>query len=86
MIIGVPREIKTDEYRVAMLPVGAQLLNEDGHRVLIEKGAGEESGFLDEDYINAGAEIVTSADEIYSQSEMVVKVKEPQAQEIGAAR
>jgi alanine dehydrogenase len=82
MIIGVPREIKKDEYRVGMLPVGAHLLTADGHKVLIEKGAGLESGYLDEDYTAAGAEIVGSADEIYSQAELIVKVKESQDQEI----
>ncbi|MBW8000767.1 MAG: alanine dehydrogenase [Planctomycetes bacterium] len=82
MIIGVPREIKSDEYRVALLPVGAELLTKDGHSVLIEKGAGLASGFEDQRYITAGAQIVDSAEQIYSRAEMVVKVKEPQQQEI----
>jgi alanine dehydrogenase len=82
MIIGIPREIKADEHRVAMLPVGAQLLTGDGHKVLIEKGAGVDSGFLDENYTAAGAEIVDSPKDIYEKSEMVVKVKEPQTEEI----
>lgn len=82
MIVGVPREIKAEEYRVAMLPVGAQLLTEDGHRVLIEKGAGKGSGFEDSAYVAAGAELVGSADEIFSQANLVVKVKEPQPQEL----
>ncbi len=82
MIIGVPKEIKTDEYRVAMLPVGAQLLSGDGHTVLIEQGAGVGSGFGDEQYSVCGARIVATAEEIYAPAEMVVKVKEPQPEEI----
>ncbi len=84
MIIGIPREIKTDEYRVALLPVGAHLLVEDGHTVLIERSAGVGSGFEDAEYEAVGAKLVDSADEIFSQAEMVVKVKEPQPPEIAA--
>lgn len=86
MIIGVPREIKSDEYRVALLPVGAQRLTESGHTVLIEKGAGLGSGFADADYAAAGARLLDSAGEIFSRSEMVVKVKEPQPEEIARLR
>ena len=86
MIIGVPREIKPDEYRVAMLPVGVHLLTEDGHKVLMEKGAGLSSGFDDTEYVDAGAELVKSAAGIFSRSDMVVKVKEPQPQEIKRLR
>jgi len=86
MIIGVPREIKDDEYRVAMLPVGAHLLAEDGHTVLVEKGAGLGSGFDDNAYAAAGARIVVSAAEIYSQAELIIKVKEPQPEEISLLR
>jgi alanine dehydrogenase len=86
MIIGVPREIKPDEYRIAMLPVGVHLLTEDGHKVLIEKGAGLGSGFDDTEYVDAGAELVKSANEIFSRSDMIVKVKEPQPQEIKKLR
>ncbi len=82
MIIGVPKEIKADEYRVAVLPVGAQLLTQDAHTVLIERGAGLGSGFDDKKYSAAGARIVETADEIYTQAEMIVKVKEPQPTEI----
>lgn len=82
MIIGIPREIKKDEYRVALLPVGAQLLVEDGHTVLVEKGAGRGCGYDDADYIGVGAELVDTASEIYQQAEMVIKVKEPQPVEI----
>lgn len=82
MIIGVPREIKSDEYRVAMLPVGVHLLTNDGHTLLVEKNAGLDSGFENGEYSDAGAEIVESAAEIYSRSDMIVKVKEPQPGEI----
>jgi alanine dehydrogenase len=86
MIIGIPREVKPDEYRIAMLPVGAQLLIQDGHNVLIEKDAGLGSGFSNEDYSNSGASIVDSAEEIFQRAEMVVKVKEPQQEEIAQLR
>ena len=82
MIIGIPKETKADEYRVGLLPVGARLLGADGHTVFIEGGAGESSGFKDESYAAAGAQIVESAEEIYSRAEMIVKVKEPQPAEI----
>ncbi len=86
MIIGVPREIKTDEYRVALLPSGARRLKEDGHSVLVEKGAGAGSGFGDEEYARAGAELAAAPAEIFRRAELVVKVKEPQAAEIGMLR
>ncbi|MDF7806669.1 alanine dehydrogenase [Pontiellaceae bacterium B12219] len=82
MIIGVPREVKSDEYRVAILPVGAQLLIQDGHTVLIEKYAGLGSGFSNHDFSAVGAEVVDTADELFQRSEMIVKVKEPQPEEI----
>lgn len=62
MIIGVPKEIKADEYRVAVLPVGAQMLTQDTHAVLIERGAGLGSGFDDKRYLAAGARIAKTAD------------------------
>lgn len=83
MKIGVPREIKPDEYRVALRPVGAQLLREDGHSVVIERGAGIGSGFSDEEYERAGAELVANADEVFDRSELIIKVKEPLAPELG---
>jgi alanine dehydrogenase len=86
MIVGVPKEVKKDEYRVGLLPVGAELLTCDGHTVLVEKEAGQSSGFDDDRYRSAGAEIVNTADEIYRRAEMVVKVKEPQPAEIAALR
>jgi alanine dehydrogenase len=86
MIIGVPKETKIDEYRVGLLPVGAELLSRDGHTVLIEKEAGLGSGFSDKQYSAAGAKIVRTAEEIHAQAEMIVKVKEPQPDEIAALR
>ena len=86
MIIGVPKEVKADEYRVALLPVGAELLTQDGHSVLIEHDAGLASGFDDASYLATRARIVDSAEQIYAQAEMLVKVKEPQPQEIAMLR
>ena len=77
MIVGVPKEIKPYENRVALLPVGAEVLTQRGHRVLIETHAGEGSGFNDEAYRAAGAEIVQTPEEVYAQADMIVKVKEP---------
>ncbi|WP_152052252.1 alanine dehydrogenase [Tautonia marina] len=81
MIIGVPREIKEDEYRVGLLPVGAEELTAAGHSVLIEAGAGLGSGLLDSFYESVGATIVSDAHEIWSRSDLVIKVKEPQPAE-----
>lgn len=81
MIIGVPREIKTNENRVGMTPAGAQLLVRDGHTVLIETNAGVGSGYSDTDYTAVGAEIVESPADVYGRAEMIVKVKEPIAPE-----
>ena len=81
MIVGVPREIKQDEYRVALIPVGAEELTNAGHTVLVERGAGSGSGIPDELYVENGAEIVDSAEEVFARSDMVIKVKEPQPTE-----
>jgi len=77
MIVGVPKEIKTAENRVALVPAGAESLAGDGHSVLVELGAGLGSGFPDEAYRAVGASIVGSADEVWAKSEMILKVKEP---------
>src|SRR6266404_3403781 len=77
MRIGVPAEIKNNEYRVGMTPSGAQDLASDGHKVFIQAGAGNGSGFGDDEYIAAGATILSTADAVYEQAEMIVKVKEP---------
>ncbi|HEX3358646.1 MAG TPA: alanine dehydrogenase [Tepidisphaeraceae bacterium] len=86
MRIGVPKEVKPDEYRIAMMPVGAEVLTKAGHEVIIESNAGISSGFPDLDYIQAGAIIVPTAEEVFDRAEMIVKVKEPQPQEIGKFR
>jgi alanine dehydrogenase len=83
MIIGVPKEIKANENRIAMVPSGVEILKNHGHEVLIEKGGGLESGFTDHDYENAGAEIVNAPQEIFARAEMIMKVKEPLEQEYG---
>jgi alanine dehydrogenase len=81
MIIGVPSEIKEDEYRVAMLPVGVEELVHRGHRVLVQAGAGLGSGIADHDYLEAGAEMVAGPEAIFGQADLIVKVKEPLAAE-----
>lgn len=81
MVVGVPREVKADEYRVGMLPVGVELLVRRGHRVVVEQDAGAGVGADDEAYRAAGAKIAGSAREVWGEADMIVKVKEPQAQE-----
>jgi len=81
MRIGVPKEVKSDEYRVAMLPVGVDLLTKAGHKVFVEQDAGVGSGFSDDMYTAAGATIVKTHQEAFD-VDMIVKVKEPQPQEI----
>ena len=77
MIIGVPKEIKTAENRVALVPAGAEAFAAAGHKVYLEQGAGLGSGFTDDAYIAVGAEIVPTAEEIWARAEMIMKVKEP---------
>ncbi|MCC7300026.1 MAG: alanine dehydrogenase [Verrucomicrobia bacterium] len=86
MQIGVPKEIKTDEFRVALTPAGARMLREDGHTVFVQKTAGQGSGFPDEQYVAAGATMVDSAADIFAKADLVIKVKEPQAAEIKLLR
>ena len=86
MIIGVPTEVKRDEYRVAILPVGVEELARRGHRVIIQTQAGAGSGLLDEQYIEAGAEIADDAAAVFSQAELILKVKEPQPDEFSLIR
>lgn len=81
MVIGVPKEIKPDEYRVAMVPAGVETLVESGHKVLVEAGAGLGTGIEDADYAAAGARIVPDAETVYGESELIVKVKEPLREE-----
>src|SRR5881409_1403006 len=77
MIIGVPKEIKEQEQRVALLPSAANQLTRRGHSVLVERNAGLGSGYPDQDYVKAGAEIVDQAKKVFARADMIVKVKEP---------
>lgn len=86
MIVGVPKEVKTEEHRVAITPVGVRELTERGHSVLVERGAGEGSTIHDDEYETQGANIVPSAADVFAESEMILKVKEPQKQEIDMFR
>ena len=81
MLIGVPKEIKNHEYRVGLTPSSVKELVKHGHQVMIEHDAGVAIDFTNEEYVAAGAEIVSSAEEIFARGEMIVKVKEPQPQE-----
>ena len=82
MIVGIPKEVKDNEKRVSLTPFGASQLVKSNHKVIIETNAGLGSGFTNKKYIKAGAEIVESAEEVFSQSDLIVKVKEPQENEI----
>jgi alanine dehydrogenase len=81
MLVGVPREIKTDEHRVAMIPVGVDELTRAGHKVVIQAGAGQGSGIADDQYAVHGADIVATAEEVWKRADLIVKVKEPLPQE-----
>jgi alanine dehydrogenase len=81
MIVGVPKEVKNHEYRVAMVPAGAKSLVEDGHTVLVQTSAGEGSGISDAEYQAAGARISPTAEAVFAETDMIVKVKEPLPQE-----
>ena len=81
MIVGVPKEIKNQEYRVAIVPAGVDSLVDDGQTVLIEKSAGEGSGISDAEYVAAGAKIIPGPEDIFTQADMIVKVKEPLPEE-----
>ncbi len=85
MLIGIPTEVKDQEYRVAMTPGGVKSLTHAGHRVIVQKGAGMESGFPDPDYEEAGAALAPGSAEVWA-ADMVVKVKEPQPSEFGLMR
>ena len=86
MIVGVPKECKSDEYRVALLPVGVEELARAGHTVLVQAGAGLGSGITDDQYQQCGAKIVNSAKDVFDQAGFIVKVKEPQPDEIPLLR
>ena len=81
MIIGVPREVKADEHRVALLPSAAFQLTQAGHTVLVQSGAGAGSGYPDADYTQAGAELTGTAADVFAHADLIVKVKEPQPEE-----
>ncbi|MCL2699535.1 MAG: alanine dehydrogenase [Defluviitaleaceae bacterium] len=86
MIIGVVKEIKNHEYRVGLTPLASKAYVSAGHRVLMQKGAGEGAGFEDAEYISAGAEIISEAADVWKNSEMIIKVKEPIEPEYGFLR
>ena len=86
MKIGIPKEIKNNENRVGMTPAGVAELVKHGHKVMVEHTAGAGSGFADKDYVAAGAEIIPTAEEVYAQSDMIIKVKEPIEPEYGLIR
>lgn len=86
MIIGLPKEIKNNENRVALTPSGVYTLIQNGHTVLVETNAGANSGFTDTAYINAGAKVSLTAEEVFSTADMIMKVKEPITQEYGLIR
>lgn len=87
MIIGIPKEIKTEEYRVGLMPEGVMsIVAEKGNKVIVEKDAGAGAGFQDSDYEKAGAEIVSGLEEIYKKAELIIKVKEPQERELSLIR
>jgi alanine dehydrogenase len=86
MLVGVPTEIKNNEYRVGLTPASVHELVAQGHQVLVQQGAGNEIGLPDAQYVAAGASIVASAQEVFAQADMIVKVKEPQAGECAMLR
>ncbi|TNE83840.1 MAG: alanine dehydrogenase [Gammaproteobacteria bacterium] len=86
MRIGVPREVKNHEYRVGLTPVSVRELVAAGHQVLVERDAGRAIDFTDEHYRNAGAEIIATPEEVFAEAGMIVKVKEPQPEEVGLLR
>ncbi len=86
MLIGVPKEVKSHEYRVGLVPASVRELVHHGHKVVVESGAGAGIGFDDAAYENAGAEILTRAADVFAAAELIVKVKEPQPEEVRALR
>ena len=86
MIIGLPKEIKNNEYRVGLTPESVKELTNDGHNVFVQSDAGRNIGFQDSDYLEHGAEILSSAEEVYINSELIVKVKEPTEEEFAFLR
>ncbi len=86
MRIGVPKEIKLQEYRIGLTPESVKVLTGKGHQVLVENNGGFEAGFTNEDYKNVGAKIIDRAEDIFKDSDLIVKVKEPQSSEVKMIR
>jgi len=86
MRVGIPKEIKANENRVALIPAGVEILSSYGHEIIIEKAAGLGSGFTDEDYVSSGAEIGSGPTEVFKKADMIMKVKEPLPEEYGLIR
>ena len=86
MIVGVPKEVKRDEYRVGLLPVGAEELTRAGHQVIVQHAAGIGSGLPDQLYQDSGARLVETAEELWGVADLIIKVKEPQPQELALMR
>ncbi|MBM9606581.1 alanine dehydrogenase [Desulfopila inferna] len=86
MIIGILKEIKVAEHRVCMTPAGVEVIRQNGHQVLVEDNAGKGSGFSNEEYVSAGAEIISTPAEVYEKADMVMHVKEPQPSEYSLIR
>ena len=86
MIIGVPKEIKLQEHRIGLTPESVKALTDKHHEVLVENNGGFEAGFTNEDYLKAGAKIINTPEEIFKKAELIVKVKEPQMNEVKMIR
>ena len=86
MIVGVPKEIKLQEHRIGLTPESVKALTNKKHEVLIQDNAGFEAGFTNEDYLTSGAKIINTAEEIFKKAELIVKVKEPQMNEVKMIR
>ena len=86
MIIGVPKEIKLQEHRIGLTPESVKILTEKKHEVLVENNGGFEAGFTNEDYLKSGAKIINTPNEIFKKSDLIVKVKEPQMNEVKMIR
>jgi alanine dehydrogenase len=86
MIIGVPKEIKLQEHRIGLTPDSVKILTDKGHEVLVQNNGGFEAGFTNEDYKNSGAKIIDKAEDIFKEAELIVKVKEPQMNEVAMIR
>ena len=86
MIVGVPKEIKLQEHRIGLTPESVKTLTDKKHEVLVEENGGFEAGFTNEDYIKAGAKIIKTPEEIFKKAELIVKVKEPQMNEVEMIR